>query len=180
MDICLPGIPSRLNLAVTSATRSDPFVITNNWIIDTITKIKTPTTKLPPADKRPNASIIIPAFPLVRMDLVELMLIASLKSVDKSTQVGKVEISVGFESPSTLQNINRQKNVLKQTSKSRNQHGIGIMNNIKRINGTKTIQTLEKGLKPFKDFDSMDIFFIRLDVIKGHAKKHNFQCFSEL
>jgi hypothetical protein len=33
IDICLPGIASRVNRAATSATRSDPFEMTTNWII---------------------------------------------------------------------------------------------------------------------------------------------------
>jgi hypothetical protein len=32
MDICLPGMASKVKRAATSATRSDPFEMTMNWI----------------------------------------------------------------------------------------------------------------------------------------------------
>jgi len=83
------------------------------------------------------------------------MLIASLKRVDKSTQAGKAEISVGLEIPSTLQNIKRHKNELKHIIRSRSQQGIGITNKARRINGTEIIQVIEKGLKLSKNFNGM-------------------------
>jgi hypothetical protein len=42
--ICLPGIASKVNLAVTSATLSEPLLITINWIRIKIMNIITPIT----------------------------------------------------------------------------------------------------------------------------------------
>jgi len=89
------------------------------------------------------------------MDLVEQMLIASLKRVDKSTQAGKEGISVGLEILSTLQNIKRHKNELKHIIKSRSQHGIGITNRARRIKGTEIMPALEKGLNSPEIFHGM-------------------------
>ena len=46
--ICLPGIASKVNLAVTSATLSEPLLITINWIKIKIINIITPMTMSPP------------------------------------------------------------------------------------------------------------------------------------
>ena len=54
MDICLPGIASRVKRAATSETRSAPFAMTTNCTIVMMRKITAPTTKLPPTTKFPN------------------------------------------------------------------------------------------------------------------------------
>ena len=61
MDICLPGIASRLKRAATSATRSEPLVITRKLTRVRIRKITIPTARLPPTTKLPKASTISPA-----------------------------------------------------------------------------------------------------------------------
>lgn len=54
MLICLPGMPSSEKRALTSATRSEPFVMTMNWTIVTITNTISPTPRLPPTAKLPK------------------------------------------------------------------------------------------------------------------------------
>ncbi len=61
MDICLPGIASRLKRAATSATRSEPLVITRKLTRVRIRKISIPTARLPPTTKLPKASTMSPA-----------------------------------------------------------------------------------------------------------------------
>ena len=51
MAICLPGIPSRVNRAATSATRPAPLVITTNWITTMMRNTTRPTTTEPPITK---------------------------------------------------------------------------------------------------------------------------------
>ena len=48
MDICLPGMASRVKRAATSATRSAPLAMTMNWMMVRMRKTTAPTTKLPP------------------------------------------------------------------------------------------------------------------------------------
>ena len=54
IDICLPGIASRVKRAATSETRSAPFAMTTNWTIVMMRKMTAPTMKLPPTTKLPN------------------------------------------------------------------------------------------------------------------------------
>ncbi len=70
MDICLPGMASRVNLAPTSATRSAPFAITRNCTMVKIRKTTAPTTKLPPRAKSPKVKIISPASACSKISLV--------------------------------------------------------------------------------------------------------------
>ena len=48
MAICLPGMASRVNLAATSETRDEPFVMTTNWMMTRIMNTISPTTSEPP------------------------------------------------------------------------------------------------------------------------------------
>ena len=48
MAICLPGMASRVNLAATSDTRDEPFVMTTNWMMTRIMNTISPTTSEPP------------------------------------------------------------------------------------------------------------------------------------
>ncbi|MNE95777.1 hypothetical protein D3C80_1939120 [compost metagenome] len=55
MDICLPGSASRVNRAATSATRSEPLVITRKLTTVRMRKMTNPTARLPTTTKSPNA-----------------------------------------------------------------------------------------------------------------------------
>ena len=61
MAICLPGMPSRVNRAATSATRPAPEVITTNWMTMRMKKTTNPTRMEPPITKWPKLSITTPA-----------------------------------------------------------------------------------------------------------------------
>ena len=54
MDICLPGMASRVKRAPTSATRSAPLAMTMNWTMVRMRKTTAPTTKLPPRANSPK------------------------------------------------------------------------------------------------------------------------------
>ena len=64
MDICLPGMASRVKRAATSATRSEPLEMTMKFTITRMTKITAPTTKLPRTTKLPNATTTSPGSPV--------------------------------------------------------------------------------------------------------------------
>ncbi len=55
IDICLPGMASRVKRAPTSATRSEPFEMTMNWMMVRMKKMTAPTTRLPATTKLPKA-----------------------------------------------------------------------------------------------------------------------------
>ena len=59
--ICLPGIASSVNLAVTSDTRSEPLLITTNCTIISIINTTKPITRLLPPTNLPNAVTTAPA-----------------------------------------------------------------------------------------------------------------------
>ena len=61
MAICLPGIASSVKRAETSATRSDPFVMTIKLMPTRMMNTMKPTTGLPPTTKLPNAVMTSPA-----------------------------------------------------------------------------------------------------------------------
>ena len=63
MAICLPGMASRVNLAVTSDTRPAPLVTTTKLITTRMVNSTRPTAKLPPTTNSPKASITLPAAP---------------------------------------------------------------------------------------------------------------------
>ncbi len=48
MAICLPGMASNVNRALTSEMRPEPLVTTTKLMIVRITNTTTPTAKLPP------------------------------------------------------------------------------------------------------------------------------------
>ena len=90
IDICLPGIASRVKRAATSETRSAPLEITTNWTMVMMRKMTAPTTKLP------NVLMMVPAAlgscaPLSRMQRVVVTLRARRKRVVKSSIDGNVE-----------------------------------------------------------------------------------------
>ena len=61
MDICLPGMASRVKRADTSDTRSAPLATTTSCKRVMIRKITRPTTRFPFTTKLPKAWITSPA-----------------------------------------------------------------------------------------------------------------------
>ena len=61
IDICLPGIASKVKRADTSAIRPAPLVITWKLMISKMVNTMIPTVKLPPITTLPKASITLPA-----------------------------------------------------------------------------------------------------------------------
>ena len=84
---------SRVNLAVTSATLSEPLLITMNCIIIRTINIITPITRFPPPTKAPNVSTTLPASPFCRISFVEDTLSEILKIVVNKSIVGNDAIS---------------------------------------------------------------------------------------
>ncbi|MMZ58449.1 hypothetical protein D1872_204300 [compost metagenome] len=82
---------SSANLAATSATRSEPFVITKKLINVKIKKTTKPTIALPPITNEPNDSITFPASPCDRMFLVDDTFNARRNSVVIKSNDGKIE-----------------------------------------------------------------------------------------
>ena len=92
--ICLPGIASRVNLAVTSDTRSEPLLMTINWIRIRMMKIMTPMTRSPPPTNSPKVSTTLPALPSLRIRRVDEVFSAIRKIVVNSSIVGKKDLSL--------------------------------------------------------------------------------------
>ena len=92
--ICFPGMASRVNLAATSATRSEPLVITINCTSTMIRKITNPITMLPRITNFPKVSITWPAYPLSnRIFLVDDTFKPSRNSVVIRSSDGNTEKS---------------------------------------------------------------------------------------
>ena len=89
MDICLPGMASRVKRAPTSATRSAPLAMTRNCTMVRIRKTTAPTTKLS------KVWMISPASALSRIRRVVVMFRPTRNSVVNSSMVGKEENSSG-------------------------------------------------------------------------------------
>ena len=89
MAICLPGMASRVNLAVTSATRSEPLLITRNCIKIKMMKMIAPMIKSPPPTNSPKVFTTLPDVPVFRISLVDETFIAIRNMVVKSRIVGK-------------------------------------------------------------------------------------------
>ena len=87
--ICLPGIASKVNLAVTSATRSEPLLITTNCTIIKIINTTTPSTRSPPPTNCPNVATTFPGLPVDKIKRVDDTFNAILKIVVNSKIVGK-------------------------------------------------------------------------------------------
>ena len=74
MAICLPGMASRVKRAETSATRSEPLVMTKNCTNTMMRKITRPTTTSPWMTNSPKVFTTSPAYPwFFRMLRVEEM-----------------------------------------------------------------------------------------------------------
>ena len=91
MLICFPGIPSREKRAATSATLSDPFVITMNCTTVTIEKITKPTARLSPMTNWPNVVIILPASASTKISRLVLIDKARRNNVVINKTEGNVE-----------------------------------------------------------------------------------------
>ncbi len=89
MAICFPGMASSVNLAVTSATRSEPLLITRNWIKIRMMKMMEPTIRSPPPTNCPKVLTTLPDVPVDRIALVEETFMAIRNMVVKSRIVGK-------------------------------------------------------------------------------------------
>jgi hypothetical protein len=91
-----------------------------------------PTTRLPPATKFPNVSIIVPALPRRRINLVDAMLRERRKSVVTSSNDGKVDNSTGSFVARTIIRIDIAREMLQDRPISSRNVGRGI-NNVARI-----------------------------------------------
>ena len=127
--ICLPGIASSVNLAVTSDTRSEPLLITTNCTITRIINIIIPITRLPPPTNCPKVSTTLPAYPVRRIFLVELTLSDILKRVVISSSVGNDDIATASFEKSALNKIIRATLILNKISISSSTVGIGTIRN---------------------------------------------------
>ncbi|MNH37194.1 hypothetical protein D3C79_980650 [compost metagenome] len=84
-------MPSRENRAATSATRSEPLVMTMNWTMVTIAKITKPTTRLSPITNSPKDAMISPASACTRISRLVLIDNARRNNVVINNSAGKVE-----------------------------------------------------------------------------------------
>ena len=123
--ICLPGIASRVNLAVTSDTRSEPLLMTINWIRIRMMKIMTPMTRSPPPTNSPKVSTTLPALPSLRIRRVDEVFSAIRKIVVNSSIVGKKDISRTSLLNIVANRIVSATEILIANKTSRSQEGIG-------------------------------------------------------
>ena len=120
---------SSVNLAVTSATRSEPLLITTNWIIIRIMNMIIPITRLPPPTNLPNVSTTLPALPFFNISLVEDTLREILKIVVNNSIVGKDAISKTSLANNELKSTTRATIMLIASKISSSHDGIEIMKN---------------------------------------------------
>ena len=92
---CLPGIASSVKRAATSATRSAPLAMTMNCTIVMMMNTTMPTTRLPPATKLPNASMMWPASPSSRISRVVATDSDNRNNVEISSTLGKLLNATG-------------------------------------------------------------------------------------
>ena len=128
--ICLPGIASRVNLAVTSDTRSEPLLMTINWIRIRMMKIMTPMTRSPPPTNSPKVSTTLPALPSLRIRRVDEVFSAIRKIVVNSSIVGKKDISRTSLLNIVANRIVSATEILIANRISSSQEGIGTINMI--------------------------------------------------
>jgi hypothetical protein len=140
MAICLPGMPSSVKRAATSAMRVAPLVITTNWIITMMAKMITATISDPLATKLPNTSMTLPAansprdWALVRISRVVPMLSTRRKSVMANSNDGNDEKSSGDRMYITVTRITALRVILAARKKSMIDVGSGVR--ITRINAS--------------------------------------------
>ncbi len=93
MAICLPGMPSKVKRAATSATRPAPLVITMNWITMIMRNTTRPTMTEPPITKCPKEETTLPALACRSTWRVTLTLSARRNMVAISKREGNTEKS---------------------------------------------------------------------------------------
>ena len=133
MDICLPGRPSRVKRAATSAMRVAPFVMTIACTAMMTMKMMKPMTRPSappePTTKEAKALIILTLNfePWERMSLIVEILRARPKTVVTRSMVGKIENSVAFFVKSTMRRMRIATVRLKARRASRRIEGTGMM-----------------------------------------------------
>ena len=126
MAICLPGIASRVNRAATSATRSEPFVITIKLIMTSIKNTTKPTKMFPPTTKDPNVSTTAPASPPDKIALVVETFSASRNNVSTNKREGKIEKSSAVRIFIAASRVSNAKAILIIIKKLRSVGGKGM------------------------------------------------------
>ncbi|EPE99738.1 hypothetical protein RGCCGE502_03512 [Rhizobium grahamii CCGE 502] len=130
IDICLPGIASRVKRAPTSAIRVAPLVMTMKLMVIRIRKTIRPITKSPDMTRLANPAMTPPAaswpsLPCERMTRVVAMLSAKRVMVAIRRMVGKDEKSSGFWIHSATIRINTEKAIENARPISIRKGGIG-------------------------------------------------------
>ena len=121
---------SRVNLAVTSDTRSEPLLMTINWIRIRMMKIMTPMTRSPPPTNSPKVSTTLPALPSLSIRRVDEVFSAIRKIVVNSSIVGKKDISSTSLLNIVANRIVSATEILIANRISSSQEGIGTINMI--------------------------------------------------
>ena len=125
--ICLPGMASSVNLAVTSATRSEPLFMTMNWTMSSMAYTMIPIIRSPPPTNCPKVSTTLPGLPVVSISRVDEIFNDILKSVVKSSTVGKNDISsASFENIAEKSTENATA-IFTASRMSSSQEGIGTI-----------------------------------------------------
>jgi hypothetical protein len=128
MDICLPGMASKVKRAPTSATRSAPLAITINWTKVMTPNITTPISKSPCTTNLPKAATRWPASALAKMPRVEERLRAKRNRVLTKRKLGKEERSSTFLTNMALTKRVTDNIRLIGIKRSNNQPGTGTTN----------------------------------------------------
>ena len=128
--ICLPGIASSVNRAVTSDTRSEPLLITTNCTISKITKMIVPMTISFPPTNCPNVRTTFPGSPLFKIKRVEDTFSEIRKIVVNNSSVGKNDISSTSCTNRQLNRITSATDILKISNMSNRKEGIGTIKNM--------------------------------------------------
>jgi hypothetical protein len=127
IDICLPGIASRVKRAPTSATRSEPFATTRNCTRVMTRKMTVPTTTSPCTTNSPKAFTISPASAFARMPRVVETLRPRRNSVVMRSSVGKLDTSRAFFANSATRRTISDAAMFTAISGSRSRPGTGMM-----------------------------------------------------
>ena len=128
--ICLPGIASSVNLAETSATRSEPLLITMNCTMIRTIKMMAPITRSPPPTNCPNVSTTFPGEPVLRIRRVDETFREIRKIVVNKSRVGKKDISKTSRTNKTFIRTINATEILSASITSNNIEGIGTMKKI--------------------------------------------------
>ena len=127
--ICLPGIASNVNLAVTSATRSEPLLITANCTIIIIIKTIIPITISPPPTNSPKVRTTFPGSPLLRINFVDAEFRPIRNTVVNKRIVGNPDISNVSLANKALNTTINAVAILNANKISNNVAGNGIIRN---------------------------------------------------